>query len=101
MTSWNADLPALSNGEWMFHYCDKLTSFDGALSSLSGGNFMFDSCKLDLTSVNRIVSAVPSYTSGSHTIHIGVDRNNVSQEQQDAANAIMVGKGWTVTWRRN
>lgn len=58
-------------------------------------------CKLSKASVEKIAETIPTYTSGSHPITIGVDSTSITQAEQDAANAILVGKGWTVSWERN
>lgn len=101
ITSFTGDLPSLTTGTFMFYSCSNLTSFTGDLSSLTTGTDMFLGCKLDLTSVNLIANSLPTLTSGSHPITIGVDSTQVTQAQQDAANATLVSKGWTATWQRN
>lgn len=100
LTSFKGKLTALTNGVYMFSNCSNLTSFESDLSALTSGSNMFSKCKLDLASVNRIATSIPSYTSGSHPITIGVDSTKVSTEQQATANTIIVGKGWTVIWQR-
>lgn len=101
LTSWRGDLHKLTAGTNMFNGCGNLTSFDCDLSALGGGGGMFSGCKLDLASVNRIANSLPRHTFGVHDITIGVDSTQVTEEQQDAANAKMTSKGWAVEWERN
>lgn len=100
LTSFSGDLSSLSTAYAMFEGDENFTSFDGNLSSLTDGEDMFHDCKLDLDSVNRIAESLPTYTSGTHKITISVDKSLVTQAQQNAANVIIVGKGWTPTWQR-
>lgn len=86
----------------MFYDCSNLTSFSAALpNSLTDAIYMFLNCKLDKASVQNIVDTIPTWTSGTHKITIGVDSTKITQEEQDAFNTTLVGKGWTVTWQRN
>lgn len=101
LISFSGDLSSLVNGTSMFSMCSKLTSFSGALSALDTGVGMFNSCKLDNNSLQNIVTTIKSWDSGTHNIGIGVDSNLVTQAQQDEADAILRGKGWTVIWKRN
>lgn len=103
LTGWHLSFPAgLTNVQSMFQGCTSLRDWTaesmGGVSSASG---LFMSCKLSKASVQKIVDTIPSYTSGSHPITIGVDSTSITQEEQDAANAILAGKGWTVSWERN
>lgn len=85
----------------MFSDCSGLTSFSAALpNSLSTATSMFYGCKLDKASVQNIVDTIPTWTSGTHRIAIGVDSTKITQAEQDAFNTTLVGKGWTVTWQR-
>lgn len=61
---------------------------------------MFYGCKLDKASVQNIVDTIPTWTSDTHKISIGVDSTKITQAEQDAFNTTLVGKGWTVTWQR-
>lgn len=103
LVSAEVETPIMTNGAQMFINCSSLSHFRGDLSSLTGASGMFSGCKLDLESVQHIASSINNATSvsGSHPITIGVDSTKVAQSQQDSANAILVGKGWTVTWQRN
>ena len=103
LTSFTSDMPALTEGGYMFSGCRSLTSFSGDLSALTNGDGMFYGCKLDLDSVNRIASTINDLKSQSMSgwFTIGVNSSLVTQAQQDAANAILVNKGWTVNWQRN
>lgn len=99
LTSYEGDTPAMTVSDNMFAGCSKLTHWQGSLESLYSARNMFTECKLDLESVQNIVNALPNVSDGH--VSIGVDSTKVTQEKQDAANSIIVGKGWTVTWWRN
>lgn len=103
LVSAEVETPIMTSGLQMFINCSSLSHFRGDLSSLTAAGGMFSGCKLDLESVQHIISNINNAVSirGTHSITIGVDSNKVTQSQQDSANAILVGKGWTVTWQRN
>lgn len=61
---------------------------------------MFYACKLNKASVQKIADTIPT-VSGTHRITIGIDSTQITQEEQDAFNTTIVGKGWTTTWQRN
>lgn len=100
-TSWTVELPNLTNGYYMFSTCPKLSSFNSVLSALNTAAGMFHGCKLNNESLQNIVTTIKSWSSGTHKITIGVNSNLVTQAQQDEADTILTGKGWTVTWERN
>lgn len=136
LTSFSGDLPKLTSGYSMFNYCPSLTSFSGDLSNLAGtssydggGNNMFSGCSkltsfnstlpvlaygqnmfsyciLDEASVLRILNSIPTYTSGTHPLHLG--RNTNYKYSADiatllgtttpiAASTKYKYKGWTIT----
>lgn len=102
LESFGVALPSLVNADYMFMYDENLTSFTSVLSdSLTSADFMFSCCKLDKASVQNIANTIPTWMSGTHKITIGVDSSKITQAEQDAFNATIVGKGWTVTWERN
>lgn len=101
----HADLPDLADGTSLFEGIASLEVFSGALSSLSAGTNMFRNCNLDAASVLHILESIPSYTSGSHPLHIGkkekwVDNADVATALGTTA-PITAGnytvKGWTIT----
>ena len=59
LTSFNGDLPSLTNANNMFSGCTNLTSFNGDLFSLTNGTYMFQSCK-KLKSFNSDLSSLTS-----------------------------------------
>lgn len=92
---------SITNASYMFNDCSNLTSFNAALpNSLSEADFMFYGCKLNKASVQNIVDTIPTWTSGTHMITIGVDSTKITQAEQNAFNTTLVGKGWRVTWQR-
>lgn len=101
MVRFAGELPKLKTAQNMFEACPKLAEFVPELPSLENAPGAFSGCKLTRESVAGIVQSVPAYDSGNHNIDIGVDSTLLTQEDQDALDAIMVAKGWTVTWHRN
>lgn len=71
LTSWTVDLPNLTNGDSMFYNCPNLGSWTVDLPNLTTGNSMFYNCILDEASVLHILNSIPSYTSGTHKLHLG------------------------------
>ena len=66
------ELPLMSNGQATFMNDSKLTSVKCDFPSLSTADSMFYKCILDKESVLRICSSLPTWTSGTHKITIGI-----------------------------
>lgn len=83
-------------GSW----CNKLTVFDAELPSLSNGDLAFESCQLDKSSILKILNSIPSYTSGSHPLTIGIHVDYQTDDEVLSAIANAEAKGWmlTVQW---
>lgn len=99
LTSVYVETPVLQNGNGMYYDCTSLTHVVMDYQSLTSGDIMFHHCKLDKESLQLIVSDINTVNAGNITI--GIDSTKITQEEQNAANAILAGKGWTVTWQRN
>lgn len=108
MTSWTVELPNLTNGNEMFFGCTGLTSFNAGtegLKSLTKGDCMFQNCILNETSVLHILNTIPTYTSGTHKLHLGDNRNFLTSTDiaslLGTTTPIAAGtynyKGWTIT----
>lgn len=106
LTSWNANLPNLTNGSYMFYRCSQLTSFSVALPNLTSGSNMFNGCNLDEASVLRILNSIPTWTSGTHQLHLGKRTNYLNSTDiaallgtttPIAAKTNYSYKGWTIT----
>ena len=77
LTSFSSDLPSLTDGTAMFSACHNLTSFSSDLSSLTNGHSMFYGCKLDGPSVRNIIETInKSSDSSDISIGIGCDSTN-------------------------
>ena len=72
LKKFSGSLDNLTNGHMLFWYCTVLEEFSSDLPSLSTGGAMFHYTKLNKTSVLRILNTIPSYTSGSHQLDIGI-----------------------------
>ena len=69
LTKFSGKLSSLRTNYNMFSGCINLTSFDSDLSSLKGGVSMFGSCKLDGTSVYKILTSIPTYNDNTPIDH--------------------------------
>lgn len=101
ITACTSALGFLEDGTDMFKGCTSFKVIPSSLKSLVTAPGMFSGCKLDMQSMALIATRIKSYGGGTHEITIGVDSNEVTQAQQNAANAVMTNRGWTVTWERN
>lgn len=90
----------------MFKNCSNLTSFNSTLPKLVYGQDMFIGCNLDEASVLRILNSIPTYTSGTHPLHLGKNTNYLnSTDVADllgtttpiAASTSYKCKGWKIT----
>ena len=76
LTSFTSNLSSLTNGQVMFHWCQNLTNFVADLSSLIQGDWMFSNCKLNGTSVEKILTTIPTYEDGSqHILDMTMDES--------------------------
>lgn len=131
LTGWNIDLPKLTNSRYMFEQtlftkfagklpvlnsasgmflAGALTDFESDLPALSYGGNMFAGCKLNKTSVLRILNTIPTWTSGDHPLTLGIHIDYQNDEEVLAAIALADiaqtpvadgGKGWTLTIQWN
>lgn len=101
LESFEGDLSWLGYGSYMF-YGTKLRHFrtTKAMNNLYGASEMFGQCKLDLASLQHLATML-GRPMLDRQIHIGYDANTVSMQQAQSVQAILVGKGWTVTMQRN
>lgn len=106
LISFSSGLPKLSIGNGMFMMCTGLTSFSSDLPNLSTADNMFFYCKLDETSVLRVLNTIPTYTSGAHNLHLGKSTNYINSTAiatllntttPIAASTSYSYKGWTIT----
>jgi hypothetical protein len=103
LSSFSGDLSKLENGNNMFS-ASGLRTFNSSLSSLSSGRGMFRSCMLDGDSVEKILTTIPTYTSGTHelTIHANqlykseIEQIIGSSLQQTISEQTISYKGWTI-----
>lgn len=93
----------IENGTELFYNCARLDRFDSDLSSLSEGNLMFFNCNLDAYSVERILTTIPTYTSGVHNLTISM-QDSASDKFSEIVGvnisenvSIAKYKGWTIT----
>lgn len=110
LNSFGADLHSLKTSNRMFENCPLFTSFNAGelgLKSLSSGTDMFIGCKLDPGSAKHVLETIPTYTTGTHALHLGKNTNFKSDTEVAAllgpdtpipipAQTYQV-RGWTVT----
>ena len=73
---WSEGLGDLTNGERMFQYCKKLTSFTSDLSSLTNGNSMFYNCN----NLESFSSELSSLTNGERMFYYCGNLTSFSSE---------------------
>lgn len=86
LKSFSGALPVLTNGEGMFSGA-YLEEFDSALPVLENGEEMFYGCRLNATSINRILTSLPTVTEG--IIDLGIGGEPDETLDADAATAWM------------
>lgn len=95
-----SDVSALTRGYWFI--CNTgLKVFKSDLSSLDSGGNMFGGAQLNKESALRVLNSIPSYTSGTHALTIGIHVDHKNDEEVAAALTAAAGKGWTVTTQWN
>ena len=88
----------------MFNNATALTTFEADLPSLTNGNKMFYACKLNTASVQRIANKIKNVTGLTNTgqydtiykqIDIGIGNSTPNTQEKSAFNTI-ASRGWTV-----
>jgi hypothetical protein len=103
LRSFSGDLSKLENGNNMFS-ASGLRTFNSSLSSLSSGRGMFYGCMLDGDSVEKILTTIPTYTSGTHELTIHANQSYKSEIEQIIGSSLQQTiseqtisyKGWTI-----
>lgn len=95
------NLSKLQNGDRMFNGSLRLSRVLTPLSSLTSGNNMFQYCMLDKSSVLMYADTLPTYTTGTHYLTLGIFKGyQHDPEMADALQRIR-DKGWTLTVQWN
>lgn len=94
-------LSAMTDGDSMFSDCIALKSFKGDLSSLTDGSYMFDKCQLNKESALRVLNTIPTYTSGSRMLHIGIHVDYRTDEEVLEAIDAAEAKRWWILMQWN
>lgn len=99
----NIQSEKIKNGSQLFFNCPELLTFNCDLSSLNNGDLMFFNTKLDSISVEKILSSIPTYTSGVHNLTMTIRESAVEKFSEivglditDKINKINY-KGWEIT----
>ena len=97
------DWSGVENGMWMFGAGHKraLYNVEMVFPKLHTGDAMFEGAILNKESALRILRSIPSYTSGTHKLTIGIHVDHEFDEDVAAAIADAEAKGWTVTVQWN
>lgn len=99
----NIQSEKIKNGSRLFLNCPELVTFNSDLSLLDNGNLMFFNTRLDSLSVERILTSIPTYTSGVHNLTMTIRESAVEKFSEivglditDKINKINY-KGWEIT----
>lgn len=87
--------------QYAFQNCSNFESFASDLPELSDGAMAFALCKLNKESALRILNSIPTWTSGTHKLTIGIHIDYQNDEEVLTAIANAEAKGWTVTVQWN
>ena len=88
----------------LFSDCETLTSFNSELSSLEDAPGMFFNCNLDSQSVEKILSSIPTYTEGYHTLTLTIQESAKEKFQEITGQTIELGNFYDISykgWRIN
>lgn len=96
-----SDFTAITSGFQTATYANALTYWASALPNLGDGTVMFYGCQLDKESTLRVVNSLRAYTSGSHSITMGIHIDHQTDEEVLSAIAEAETKGWTLTVQWN
>lgn len=104
LTTFIGDLSSLVDGSYMFYGCTSLETFIGDLSSLENGSNMFytggwpdKSPKLNAESVECILESIPTYTSGTHSLDLGIHVDAVETFNEITGAQLPATKGSELT----
>lgn len=94
-------MPKLLYGTYLAENCTKCREWYGDLSSVTGLQSGFNGWAMDAASVKRLADTLPAFTSGSHPIGWGVDRDLQNDPEVLADIQRVRDKGWSVTLQWN
>lgn len=94
-------MPKLLSGNWLAENCTKCREWYGDLSSVTTLSAGFNGWAMDAASVKRLADTLPTFTSGSHPIGWGIDRDLRNDQDVLADIQRVRDKGWSVTLQWN
>ena len=101
LTRFGGEIPLSKEIDTMFYDCYNLSNFEADIPKGSTATNMFHNCLLNKESVLRISNTLPTYTSGTHNIKLGINKELETDEEVLAAITTIKSKGWTVTTQWN
>lgn len=101
VTEIRVNAPNLTIAHMFAESCGKLRVFQGNLTKLSDAGNMFYGCQLDAQSAIGVLNNLPAYTSGTHTICMGIHVDYENDPDVLVALDNATAKGWTVTRQWN
>ena len=101
MHTFKGSYPKVTNGNAIFRYNYNFSNFEADLPCLNNGGNLFADCILNKQSVIRVANSIPTYTSGTYSITLGINKELETDEEVLAAIATIKSKGWTVTTQWN
>ena len=97
--SWKLD--SITDGTSMCESCTNLTTFLHPLTSLSNGSNMFSGCNLSEKTIKSILTTIPEYTNGTHTLTLKMNSDAFEMFNEITGNVAttpgtILYKGWDI-----
>ena len=84
------------NAEGAFRQCKNLKRFPTNYPKLQKGANMFNNCQLPKEAAIAVLDSLPAYTSGTHSITMGIHKDHENDADVLSAIENAETKGWTV-----
>ena len=91
----------IESGTVAYQGCVALEEFPTSYPALSSANDMFTGCRIKGWQAIEVLNSIPSYSSGTHKITMGIHVDHKNDEEVLAAIANAEAKGWTLTVQWN
>ena len=101
MKEFYCDFSHVTNAQGAFMEYRNLEVLDTDWSALSSASRMFNGSRMPKNIILRVLNTIPSYTSGSHPITLGIHVDHQTDDEVLAAIANAEAKGWVVTVQWN
>lgn len=95
------DVSKVTTGYQCYDNCYVLEEFPTVYPVLSDGELMFQGCRLKKQHAIEILNGIPAWSSGTHSITVGIHVDFKDDAEIAEAVASAEAKGWTVTVQWN